>query len=60
MYLLPIWKFTSVFHNLPIVGPKQLRLLEHLGCARKVGPSFILKYVQNQLKKYIVTKNLFL
>ena len=30
---------TLVFHQLPSVSPKQLCVLAHLGCTRKVGTS---------------------
>ena len=35
-----ILKLASVFHHLPSVGPKQLCALAHLGCTRRVLPSY--------------------
>ena len=34
-----ILKLPSVFYHLPSVGPKQLRVLAHLGCTLEVGTS---------------------
>ena len=34
-----ISKLTSVFHCLPIVGPKHLCMLVHLGCTCEAGAS---------------------
>ena len=36
---LRILELSSVFHHLPIVSPKQLCALAHLGCTHEAGTS---------------------
>ena len=58
---LRILKLTSVFHQLPLLGPKQLYglPLAHLGCIHEAGMYFLLPYSRHYNPCIIVKKRFF-
>ena len=44
---IPILELTSVFHHLPIVGPKQLNGLAHLGCTHEANVHRMIQILTN-------------